>query len=72
MQFYILMIRYHDLRSSEAVVNPEMTRRQVISEVRDIENDPRRSLEFVKFVDGNFIEDITFDIAEEASQLEAA
>lgn len=74
MQFYILMIDYgrSTMRPTgmEAVASPEFTRRQIVAEVSDILAKPRgRSVAFVKFVDGNFIEDITIDILDEAEVL---
>lgn len=67
MQFYILMVDYSDDRTREAIVNPEYTRREIVSQVRDIMARNRDSVEFVKFVDGNFIEDVTAEICGEAS-----
>lgn len=62
---YLLMIDYG--RSREAVCNPEHTRRDIVSQVRDILAKPRdRSVAFVKFIDGNYIEDVTLEIIEEA------
>lgn len=74
MQFYILMVDYgrEPLKPTglEAIVSPEFTRRQIVSEVSDIIANPRgKSVAFVKFVDGNFIEDITADILAEAEAL---
>lgn len=70
MQFYILMIDYGrgTLKPTglEAVVSPEFTRSQIVSEFRDILIKGDRSVAFVKFVDGNYICDITSDIASEA------
>lgn len=61
---YLLMIDYG--RSREAVCNPEHTRRDIVAEVRDLLAKPRgRSVAFVKFIDGNFIEDVTADIMDE-------
>jgi hypothetical protein len=70
--FYILMIDY-GRTGMEAVVQPEQTRRSVIEEVRGIISEGRNSVAFVKFVDGNYIEDCTDDIvsAAEAQLLEA-
>ncbi len=66
-QMYLLMVDYGNAR--EAVCNPEFTRRQIVEEVRDLIAKPRgRTVAFVKFIDGNFIEDVTDDILQEASQ----
>ncbi len=70
MQFYILMVDYgrgaRKPTGLEAVVSPEFTRRQIVEEVRDILISGDRSVAFVKFVDGNFIEDLTEEITSEA------
>jgi hypothetical protein len=70
--FYVLMIDYGK-KGLEAVVSPEQTRRSIIEEVRGIISEGRNSVAFVKFVDGNYIEDCTDDIvaAAEAQLLEA-
>lgn len=81
MQFYILMIDYGKKPADglgpygfEAVCNPEKTRRNIVSEVADILARGKYEVHFVKFVDGNFVEDVTADIINEAqvSMLEAA
>ena len=73
--FYILMVDYKETerKGLEAVVSPEDTRRNIVDEVRFILKEGRNSVAFVKFVDGNYIEDITDDIvaAAEAQLLEA-
>ncbi len=78
MQFYILMIDYgykHPTqdgpRGMEAVCNPEFTRRQIVEEARDILASSDRSITFVKFVDGNYIEDVTAEICTEAGHPDA-
>lgn len=66
LQMYLLLVDYGNAR--EGVCNPEFTRRQIVEEVRDILAKPRgRSVACVKFIDGNYIEDVTEDILEEAS-----
>ena len=66
MQFFILMIDY-GRKGLEAVVQPELTRRAIVEQVRDILAEGRNRVAFVKFVDGNFIEDVTEEITGEAS-----
>lgn len=70
MQFYILMIDFGKgpkrPMGLEGVVSPEFTRRQIVSEVKDLLASRDRSVAFVKFVDGNYIEDITAEIVSEA------
>ena len=65
MQFFILMIDY-GRRGREAVIDPEHTRREIVSQARDLLAQADRSIAFVKFVDGNFIEDVTAEIVAEA------
>ena len=79
MQFYILMIDYGKSYPGkkgpsgfEAVVQPEQTRRSIVEQARDIISEGRHSIAFIKRMDGNFCEDVTADIVEEASQMEAA
>lgn len=67
LQMYLLLVDYGK-DGREAVVNPETTRRGIVEEVRDILAKPRgRTVAYVKFIDGNYIEDVTEDILEEAS-----
>ena len=74
--FYVLMVDYKlaTKKGLQAIVQPEDTRRAIIEEVRHIISEGRNSVAFVKFVDGNYIEDCTDDIvaAAEAQLLEAA
>ncbi len=79
MQFYILMVDYGKSYPGktgpsglEAVVQPELTRRAIVEQARDIIKADRNAIAFVKFVDGNFIEDVTAEIVAEASQMEDA
>ncbi len=65
MQFYILMIDY-GRRGLEAVCQPELTRRAIVEQACDVIKSADRSIAFVKYVDGNFIEDVTADIMDEA------
>ena len=76
MQFYILMIDYGKSYPGkkgpsgfEAVVQPEQTRRSIIEQARDIISDDRHSIAFIKHVNGNFCEDVTAEIVDEASQM---
>jgi hypothetical protein len=77
MQFYILMVDYprrvfedHIFPAGrEAIVNPELTRRDIVDQARDIISEGRNSIAFVKQVDGNFICDVTQEIVAEASQM---
>lgn len=73
--YYILMIDYgRGLRRPqglEAIVQPELTRRAIVEQARDIIASDNRQIAFVKFVDGNFIEDVTADICAEAGYPDA-
>lgn len=75
MQFYILMVDYgkgpQRPMGFEAVVQPELTRRQIIEQARDFLA-RGRNVAFIKFVDGNFIEDQTAELMAEAAAMEAA
>lgn len=73
MQFYICMIDYgksypgkRGPSGFEAICNPETTRRQIVSEVADLLARDPSMVHFVKFVDGNHMEDITAEIVREA------
>jgi hypothetical protein len=76
MQFFILMVDYGKSYPGktgpsgyEATCNPEFTRRQIVSEVADLLASDRKSVHFVKFVDGNHMEDVTAEIVREAEAL---
>lgn len=69
LQYYICMLDFGRGRGRPsgfgANVEPENTRRQIVSEVQDaIANG--HSIVHVKFVDGNSIEDVTHEIISEA------
>lgn len=81
MQFFILMVDYgksypgkRGPSGFEAICNPEHTRRQIVSEVADLLSSDRHSVHFVKFVDGNDMQDVTAEIVRDAKafQLEMA
>jgi hypothetical protein len=76
MQMYILMIDYGRGPAKpmglEAVVKPELTHRAIVEQARDIISEGRYSIAFVKFIDGNYCEDVTAEIIAEASQMEDA
>jgi hypothetical protein len=71
MQFYILMIDYgkgpHGPMGFEAVCQPELTRRAIVEQASNILKEGRNTIAFVKFVDGNYIEDISKEIIADAS-----
>ena len=74
MQFYIPMIDYGPAKLDggpsgfEAICLPEMTRREVVELVADIRARNKYEVKFVKFVDGNFLEDVTEEIFNEADR----
>lgn len=76
MQFFILMVDFgkgpQRPMGLEAVVQPELTRRDIVEQARDIIKKGRHEIAFVKFVDGNFIDDCTAEIVAEASAMEFA
>lgn len=71
MQFFILMIDYgRDTSKSAhgfgADVQPEFTRQNIVDQVRKVLKEGRNTIAFVKYVDGNWIEDQTKEIIEDA------
>jgi len=62
MQYFVVMIDY-GRRGREAIVDPEITRREVIARVVSGEY---RNISFIHEVDGSGVEDITADILAEA------
>ena len=65
MQMYILMVNFGRL-GLEANVQPELTRRAIIEQARDIIAEGRNSIEFIKLVEGNECSDVTDEIIEAA------
>lgn len=65
--FYILMVEYFGAtRGRQSIVDPEQTRRSIVSEVRDILASTDREVAFVyRFHDGSY-EDVTQDVILEA------
>ena len=72
MQMFMLMKDYGGRLGMEATVHPERTRSSIVTEARDLLARDEIKIVFVKFIDGNFIEDITQEIIDEAlSDIEA-
>ena len=71
MQYFIVMIDYPGAR--EAVVNPEITRREIISRIASGEYD-RERISFIHRVRDCTVEDVTAELTDEAQtlRLEAA
>ena len=63
MQYFVVMIDY-GRRGREAIVDPEMTRREVISRVASGEY---RNISFIHEIADTAVEDITADILAEAA-----
>lgn len=58
--YYVVMIDY-GRRGLEAVVDPELTKQNIIGRVASHEYDPER-IAFIHYVDGPNVEDVTADI----------
>ena len=63
MQYFIVMIDY-GRRGREAIVDPEITRREVVSRIASGEY---RNISFIHEVADSSVEDITADIMNEAA-----
>jgi len=63
MQYFVVMIDY-GRRGREAIVDPEITRREVIARVMSGEY---RNISFIHEIAGASVEDITADILAEAT-----
>ncbi|MGB8397934.1 hypothetical protein [Bradyrhizobium sp.] len=63
MQYFVVMIDY-GRRGREAIVDPEITRREVISRVASGEY---RNISFIHEIIDSAVEDITADILSEAA-----
>ena len=68
MQYFVVMIDY-GRRGREAIVDPEMTRREVVSRVVSGEYG---HISFIHEIEGSSVEDITADILAEAAVPEIA
>ena len=63
MQYFVVMIDY-GRRGREAVVDPEMTRRNVVARVASGEYS---NISFIHEIDDRSVEDVTTDILSEAA-----
>ena len=68
MQYFVVMIDY-GRRGREAVVDPEITRREVVSRVASGEY---RNISFIHEIAGSAVDDITAEILAEAAVPEVA
>ncbi len=62
MQYFVVMIDY-GRRGREAIVDPEVTRREVVARVSSGEY---RNISFIHEIAGSSVEDVTADILSEA------
>lgn len=60
--YFVVMID-HGRKGLEAIVDPEITRREVISRIQSREYD---RINFIHFIDDGICEDVTNDILKEA------
>lgn len=63
MQYFVVMIDY-GRRGREAIVDPEITRREVVARIASGEY---RNISFIHEIAGRSVEDVTADILSEAS-----
>jgi hypothetical protein len=63
MQYFVVMIDY-GRRGREAIVDPEITRREVVSRITSGEY---ANISFIHEIDGGSVEDLTEDILAEAA-----
>ncbi len=63
MQYFVVMIDY-GRRGREAVVDPEITRREVVSRIVSGEY---RNISFIHEIAGSTVEDVTADMLAEAA-----
>ena len=63
MQYFVVMIDY-GRRGREAIVDPEITRREVVSRIASGEY---RNISFIHEIAGSVVEDVTADILAEAA-----
>jgi hypothetical protein len=62
MKYWIVMIDFGGRLGMEATVNPEDTRADIVSKVREtIKEGSSKRLVHVKEIDGNYCEDVTDD-----------
>jgi hypothetical protein len=68
--YYVVMIDY-GRRGLEAIVDPELTKQNVIGRIASHEYDPEQIV-FIHHVDGLFVEDVTADLMSHAGVKVAA
>jgi hypothetical protein len=68
MQYFVVMIDY-GRRGREAIVDPEVTRREVVSRIASGEY---QNISFIHEIAGGAVEDVTEDILSEAALPEIA
>lgn len=65
MQYFIVMIDYGK-RGREAIVDPEITRREVVSRLVSGEYG---HVNFIHHIDGGLVEDVTDELFDEAEKI---
>lgn len=71
IEYYVVMLEY-GRRGRESIVDPEVTRREVVSRIRSGEY-PRDTISFIHHVTMNDVPaDVTAELIDEAAQMEAA
>jgi hypothetical protein len=60
---YYVVMQDHGKRGLEAIVDPEMTRRSIVSAIKSGEY---KLISFIHHVDGLYIEDVTAELIDEA------
>jgi hypothetical protein len=63
---YFVVMQDYGQRGLEAIVQPEITKREVISRIK---SGQYRTIEFIHYVDGLYIEDVTAELID-AAELE--
>jgi GMP synthase PP-ATPase subunit len=63
MNYFVVFIEYH--RAIEAIVDPEVTRREIISRIKSGEY---QNIHRIHHVDDLLVEDVTFELIEAAEQ----
>lgn len=64
--YFVVMIDY-GRKGREAIVDPEITRREVVSRILSRDYDPER-INFIQHVTPDGVEDITYDIFAECAR----
>jgi hypothetical protein len=66
---YFVVMQDYGSKGREAIVDPEVTRREVISRIVSGEY---RHINFIHYVEGGLVEDVTDELVDAAEALQAA